>query len=211
MGAKLLIYVDESGDPGLKFGSGSSELLLVSAALFQSEEDAAACDRRIVAVRKTLRLPETAEFRFAKASAKVRLGFLEAVAGQKFSYLSVVIHKRRLLGSDFEGKEALYQKAVGLAFHSLRPHLEGAFVEIDRSGGQDFGRRLNKYLSGQLAGASKTKLIKHVKMAESRTSNRIQLADMICGAVGRSMGSSNPDDRFRELIRRREIEVIEWP
>jgi len=206
-----LVYVDESGDPGMELDRGASELLLVAAVVFRSEDDAASCDQCINDARKTLGLPPTVEFKFSKSSAKVRLGFLSAVAGQRFSYSAVVIHKRRLMESDFAEKEALYQKTVLLTFDRLRPHLKGAFVEIDRSGGEEFSRRLCKYLAKVMACSDTKGMIKEVKTVRSRTSNRVQLADMICGAVGRSFSATRTDDSYRRLVCKRELEVIEWP
>ena len=36
----MLVFVDESGDPGLKFNEGSSECFVVVAVIFQTEEHA---------------------------------------------------------------------------------------------------------------------------------------------------------------------------
>ena len=53
----MLVFVDESGDPGFKFASGSSIFFIVAAAIFPYSFSADACDRSIEELRRTLRLP----------------------------------------------------------------------------------------------------------------------------------------------------------
>ena len=40
----MLVFVDESGDPGMKLGAGSSDLFVLTAVLFQDRDEALRCD-----------------------------------------------------------------------------------------------------------------------------------------------------------------------
>lgn len=43
----MLVFIDESGDPGLKIEKGSSRYFTVSLVVFEEHDEALACDQRI--------------------------------------------------------------------------------------------------------------------------------------------------------------------
>lgn len=51
----MLIFIDESGDPGLKIKQGSSKFFTVGLVVFEDHNEAIACDNRIGLLRKELR------------------------------------------------------------------------------------------------------------------------------------------------------------
>jgi len=206
--ATVLVYVDESGDPGFDIERGSTPLFVVTAAVFRTEDAADACRDRIKAIRGELKLPATAEFKFSKSSNRVREYFLNAVAAHDFFYMSAVFDKRKLAVPDLRIKKAFYQYVIGFAFELLKPHIEDAFLEIDRGGGEEFGRHLTRHIAEISKEASGKRTVKRSKLSDSSGNDLIQLADMICGAVMRSFKG---DDRFRLLVKRREFEVRAWP
>ena len=54
--------------------------------------------------------------------------------------------------------------------------------------------------------------MKKVKTEKSRANNLLQLADMVCGAVARSVVSEKKQARqYRSLIQFRELQVQVWP
>lgn len=91
----------------------------------------------------------------------------------------------------------------------MKPHFESAYIEIDKTGGEDFGRQMTRHIAEVTRASDGQKRIKRAKLSDSSGNDLIQLADMICGAVSRSIGSG--DDRFRSLVRRREMSVHVWP
>lgn len=50
----MLVFIDESGDPGLKIEKGSSRYFTVSLVVFEDKEEALACDQRIGLLRREL-------------------------------------------------------------------------------------------------------------------------------------------------------------
>lgn len=76
----MLVFVDESGDPGLKLEQGSSTHFVVALVIFEDHDEAQAADDRIGLLRRELRLDPRYEFRFNKCRRGVREQFLKALA-----------------------------------------------------------------------------------------------------------------------------------
>ncbi|VAX40119.1 hypothetical protein MNBD_PLANCTO03-1519 [hydrothermal vent metagenome] len=77
----MLIYVDESGDPGMKSKPGSSPYFVVAAVLFEDEEAARQCRQMICGVKDSLGWSRRQEFKFNKTSDSIRHKFFNAVSG----------------------------------------------------------------------------------------------------------------------------------
>jgi hypothetical protein len=205
----MLVFVDESGDAGMKLGAGSSDYFVVTAVLFEDHDEAARCDERIKRVRMELGLGEHFEFHFAKCKNPVRKRFLEAVAAQDFFYLAVAVDKAKLRNPAFQKKEALIKYAAGLVFENAKPYLHEATVVIDASGSKDFRNQLSQYLKKRARNSNGRSLIKTIRTSRSRGDNLVQLADMVSGAVWRSL--TRDDASFRQLVSSRELKVQLWP
>ena len=57
----------------------------------------------------------------------------------------------------------------------------------------------------------KKNCIKKVKMQDSKGNNLLQLADMVAGAINRSLHGLRENSLYREIIKSREIYVQSWP
>jgi len=60
----MLVFVDESGDVGIKVASGSSRYFTVTLLVFEDHEEALAADDRIDLLKCELGLPDDFEFHF---------------------------------------------------------------------------------------------------------------------------------------------------
>lgn len=207
----MLLFIDESGDPGLRIEAGSSKYFIVALVGFEGYEDALAADDRISLLRKEQRLPDDFEFHFNKMKPAYRRMFLEAVAPYNFFYFGLVIDKTKLTGSEFQIKESLYEYACGLIFDKAKPRLGDAIVVIDESGSKNLGRELKSYLVHRLKDRSGKCLIKRVRTQNSTKNNLLQLADMVVGAMARSFSGKKDAREYRKLIAHREIYVEVWP
>jgi len=209
----MLVFIDESGDPGLKIEKGSSRFFTVSLVIFEDKEEALACDQRITLLKRELGWEENSEFHFKRNSDKIRRAFLQAVAPYNFFYYGIVINKEpeKLWGEGFRNKSSFYKYACSLVFQNAKDKLENSTVVIDKSGNLDFRRQLAKYLRRKLNEEGK-KLIKKVKMQRSRGNNLLQLADYIAGVINRSVqGRKKFAEEYRKIIAHREIYVQTWP
>ena len=207
----MLVFVDESGDPGLKLGQGSSKYFIVTAVIFEELDEAQAIDLRIGLLRRELNLSQDYEFHFSKNKAIIRETFLKAVGKYDFFYFSIVINKKALYGEGFNYKESFYKYACSLVFENAKPYLNMATIIIDGSGSREFRNQLGTYLRRKINNEN-NRYIKKVKIKDSRKNNLIQMADMICGAVYRSFKlAKKSDSRYRDIVKHREIYVQFWP
>lgn len=206
----MLVFVDESGDPGMKGKDGSSALFVITAVIFEDNEDADECDRAISQVRRELYSGRNVEFHFNKCCNAHRVQFLKAVAPINFFHLSFVLDKNKLYGPGFAYKETFYKYTAKLLFENAKPYLKNATVTMDRSGNRDFRTQLEKYLKTKINVDGE--LIRKVKSEPSHSNNLIQLADMVCGSVARSFKSEKADRAvYRKIIGHRELDVQLWP
>lgn len=208
----MLVFVDESGDPGMKLDRASSPHFVVAAVLFEDPDEATACDQRINHIRTELGFSPQTEFHFNKCSRTVREHFLTHVAPYEFFYFAVVLNKCKLTGPGFQFKASFYKYTVGLVFQNAKPHLRNAKVVIDRSGGQEFRQQLTKYLGKRINDKDGPACIKKVRTEPSHSNNLLQLADMVCGSVARSLREEKSDrSAYRSIVKHRELSVQVWP
>ena len=208
----MLVFIDESGDPGLKLDSGSSDYFIVTLVAFEDSEEALAADQRIQLLKRELGFSPEFEFHFNKLKGSFREAFLSAVASYDFFYFSIVINKAKLKGPGFKFKESFYKYTCGLVFENAKPYLDNATVVIDGSGSREFRRQLASYLRKRV---NETKgdgrSIGKVKIQDSHRNNLLQMADMVCGAIARSYKEKDDAKTYRGLISHREIYVQFWP
>ncbi len=211
----MLVFVDESGDTGLKLDSGSSKFFTVALVAFDDHEDALACDQRIQLLKKEIGWPVDQEFHFKRNSNRVRTAFLQAVSPYHFFYYGVIINKNpaKLWGEGFKNKTSFYKYVSGLVFENAKGRLKNATIVIDKSSSEEFQKQLEKYLKYKINRDSFPKVIKKVKMQRSESNNLLQLADYVASVINRSVasGGSIRGESFRRLIAHREIDVQIWP
>jgi len=207
----MLIFLDESGDCGMKDRVGSSKYFVVTAVLFEDNDAAADCDNLIDEMRVSMRLHENYEFHFNRCSDSIREKFLRGVIGEDFFYSSVVLNKAKLWGEGFKDKSSFYKYTTRLVFENIKEHLQRATVIIDRCGERRFRDSLGSYLRRKINDGD-SELIKKVKMEPSHSNNLLQLVDMVSGAVFRSFRHDKKNRRlFRDIVSARELRVQVWP
>jgi len=148
----VLVLIDESGDCGLKFDKGSSDLFVCAAVVFADAVSADACDEAISALRCRLQKPAGFEFHFSHCSDRVREAFLSTVNRKAFTSVGFAVDKRRLYGARFNDPKEVYRLAVGIVCEQVRPLLDNSKIVIDKSGDRAFRLRLEKALKLQMTG-----------------------------------------------------------
>ena len=209
----MLVFIDESGDAGLKVEEGSSRFFTIALAVFEENDEALDCDQRISLLRKELGWDPKSEFHFKRNSHKVRKAFLRAIAPYNFFYYGIVINKDpgKLWGEGFKDKHSFYKYTCGLVFENAKGKLKESTVVIDESGNLDFKRQLAKYLRKRM-NEGERHFVKEVKMQESNRNNLLQLADYVAGVINRSIQNQKKyADEYRRIIAHREIYVQVWP
>ena len=208
----MFVFVDESGDAGVRGKPGSSRYFIVTAIILDDQDELSQMGRTVDDVRESLGFPSTAEFKFNKSSRRVRCAFLEAIGACNFFYSSLVLNKEKLTGPGCKFKDSLYNYSASLLFMNLSPWLTSAMVVIDGSGSRLFRRQLSTYLRKRINEDPKAPKIKAVRIEASHKNNLLQAADMVCGAVARAYRMDKGDRPvYREVIRHRELSIRKWP
>ena len=199
----MLVYIDDSGDPGFKIGQGSSTHFVFALVRFEGEAEAEDARARLLRLREALGFSAQAEFKFNKSSRAVRERFLRALAPAAFTVRSLVVDKARLHDPRFrQGKHAFYDQAIREAMRHYQEALTGARVRLDSSAEREYRRRLQRDLRriGQA---------REVRLARSQAEPLLQMADMIAGATRLAhMGGRTDAAAYRALIAERIVE--EW-
>lgn len=203
----MLVFIDESGDPGLKIEKGSTKFFVIVLVAFDQNEEATACDRAIEKLKRKVSNDNGFEFKFNRLKREKRIKFFEKIIVHKFCYFAVVINKIKLYGKGFKVKESFYKYASSLVFQNAKPFLKCATVVIDGSGSSRFKQQFKNYLKNKVGSG----IIKKFKIQSSHSNNLIQLADMIAGAVHRSYSSKDDKNDYRKLISAKEVSIQVWP
>ena len=160
-------------------------------------------------MKREIKLPDAAEFKFRRLRADQRQRFVEAVLPYAFFYFGIVINKDpgKLFGEGFQVKESFYKYTCSLVFENAKPYLRDAIVIVDGSGSREFKRQLSSYLRRKVG----TSVIKTVKIQTSHSNNLLQLADMVAGAIQGSLSAKTDRHLYRRMLATKEIYVQVWP
>lgn len=192
----MLVFIDESGDPGFKVTKGSSAAFVVAMVAFADKQVAMDAQAAIKAAAAAHRV--FPEFKFSKSRPEVRDLFFETVAPFKFCVRALVVEKERIhSGYLRSNKEAFYSFFVKSMLKFDNGLLKDAKVVIDGSGERVFKQELSAYLRRHTDKGA----IKSVRFSDSRSDELVQLADMCTGAIARPYRENRKDgDRWLRMI-----------
>lgn len=104
----MLVFIDESGDPGFKVAKGSSPLFAAAMVVFGDPVEAA---RTQDVVRNLLgRIHRRPEFKFNKCRNEVRDAFFEAIRNQGFVVRAVVVRKDLIWSERLRADDASFYR-----------------------------------------------------------------------------------------------------
>jgi len=192
----MLVFIDESGDPGFKLKKGSTPIFVAALVAFRDHDQARAAHDAIEAA--AIRLYIKPEFKFSKCREEVRDAFFEAVRPFVFCVRAIVVHKERIYSPHLRAqKEAFYSFFVKSMLKFDNGLLTEAQIVIDGSGDRAFKREMGAYFRREL-GAAK---IKSLVFNDSQSDRLVQLADMCAGAIARSFRDDRDEPhRWRKML-----------
>ena len=192
----MLVFIDESGDPGFRLAQGSSPVFVAAMVIFETNEAAQRTEAIIRDAMRAMRVQP--EFKFNKCRPEVRDAFFDAVRNCPFRVRAIVVRKESILSPHLRSdKEGFYRYFVRQMMTRDDGRLEDATVIIDGSGDRKFRKTLKSQLRRQLG-----RRIREVRLHNSRRDPLVQLADMCCGAIARSYRTDRKDpDRWRRMLR----------
>jgi hypothetical protein len=192
----MLVFIDESGDPGFKLDKGSTPVFVVAMIIFADGRAAEQTERVIRDAQARLRVKP--EFKFGKASDQVRDGFFAAVRGCPFAVRAIVVRKDVVRSPNLRtDKENFYRFFIRQMMTYDGGELLHARMVIDGSGDREFRRDLGSALKRQVG-----QKLKEVRFSDSRLNPLVQLADMCAGAIARSYRHNRGTDpgRWRRML-----------
>ena len=192
----MLVFIDESGDPGFKVSKGSSPLFVVSLVAFKKVEDAVLAQEAIAGVAATHKI--TTEFKFSQSRDEIRDAFFMALRPVDFCIRAIVIQKQKIYSPHLRtDKEAFYAYFVKTMLKFDNGLLDNAKVIIDGSGDQSFKKELSRYLKKHTGPGA----IRDVRFSNSKNDRLVQMADMCTGAIARSYRTDRADSqRWKDML-----------
>jgi Protein of unknown function (DUF3800) len=202
----VLVFIDESGDPGFKVSKGASPVFVAAMVVFDSGDAASKTKEAIE--ESEARKRHRREFKFSKCSDRVRDAYFEAVCSSPFGVRAIVVRKEVIYSPRLQAnKERFYEYFVKQMMKYDGGMLKDARVVIDGSGDRAFRQSLNAALRHYLGAG----VIRQIRFKDSRADVLVQLADMCAGAVARSYRTDRRDARrWRRILRSRISDIWEF-
>ena len=200
----MLIFLDDSGDPGFKIEKGSSNVFVIALVIFDDHLEAEETALKIKRLRRELGKGDEFEFKFNKCSKTIRCHFLNTVADCKFRIRALVMRKEKIYGKELRGsKKSFYAYTVKMVLKHNNDTIRDARLKMDGHGERKFRREFLAYLRRELNHPDK-KIISHLRFVDSKKNVLIQLADMVAGAVYRSFSNKSDASIYRDIKKREE-------
>ena len=213
----MRVFIDESGDCGMK-SDGSPLNFTLAAVFFKCESDADACDEGIRRLRHENGWPAGLWFHFAELSDKKKELFFGAVVRFDFRYVVSTLDKRRMKDKRWCEKKRFCDEACRRLVEPLECPMRRVYAStmlpiqgrayISDTDEIIYLQSMQKHLQLPKAGDGKS-LIKKATAQRSRSSNLLQLADMVCGAIVSQQNRGRIE--YRKMIRAKEEKVVIWP
>lgn len=199
----MLVFIDDSGDPGFKFEKGSTNLFVIASIIFSDDLEVERVGVSIKELKRILKFSDDVEFKFNKSSKKTREAFLRSINGFDFKIRCLIVDKRIIKSDKLKtDRNSFYSYAIKLLLENSGGSILNAKIRIDGSGDRVFRKRFLTYLRKQLNTKQK-KVIKNCKLVDSKNNVLIQMVDMIAGSVKRFHDKSKNDfAAYRNIIKR---------
>lgn len=184
--AAVLVFLDDSGDPGFKVAKGSTPCFVIALVIFDDELEAEKCAVALKESRRSLGLSDNFELRFNGTKRVHRLVLVARAAQFKFRVRAIVMDKARIYGVELRrSKESFYRYAIKMVLKHNQGQIRDARLKIDGHGDREFRRELRAYLSREVQVKTGPPVIRDLKIVDSNRNILIQLADLVAGSLRR--------------------------
>lgn len=182
----MLIFIDDSGDPGFKIGSGSTRYFVIALLIFDDYLEAEKMAVAVKELRRSFNMSDHEEFKFNKSKNKIREDFLRKISEFKFRVRCLIVDKTLIYNKELKSKkESFYAYFIKEVLKHSDHTIFEAKIRLDGSGDREFKKQFLVYLRKELS-TSERNIMKNFKMVDSRNDVLIQSVDMIAGAIRRA-------------------------
>jgi len=204
--ARKLIFVDDSGCTGFKFGRGSTDYFGIAAVFFDDDLDAEETALKIKRLRRALGWHDLHEFKFRKTSKSIKKQFLETVKLLNYRVVITIIDKRNITDNKYKNNPGEFYYNVILKTLQSGGEFEKANIAIDGEKGIDHRRAVKTFFRKNLPDFS----VNNISFIDSKKDSLIQLADMIVGAALYSVKDRTDANDYISIVKKRIVaEIIE--
>lgn len=205
----MLVFIDDSGDPGFKLNKGSTSHFIIAMVIFDDELEAEKTAVAIKELKREIGLNDNAEFRFFKTCQDYRVKFFKKVNKFNFRIRCLVVDKKIIYSDELKSnKNSFYAYFIKETVKKSNDTILNAKIRIDGSGDRIFRNNFFAYLRRELNFNDK-KVMKNCKMNDSKRNVLIQMADMVAGSINRAQNKDKSDSRLYKDIIKSHIED-EW-
>ena len=196
----MIVFIDESGDPGFQTQKGSSPIFVIALVIFEDELEAEKTSLAIKELRRKLKVSDSYEFKFNKTNKRFKNNFFETVRRYDFKIRAIVITKESIYSPRLKGnKEDFYNFVIMQVLKHSQGKIKKAKLKFDKRGEKTMRDQLRVYLSKQLNNREK-QIFTDLKFENSRQNTLIQLADMVAGSIYASY--SKKTNIYLEMLKR---------
>jgi len=206
----MLVFIDDSGDPGFKTKKGSSSHFVIACVIFDDNRDAEEAANKIREFRRSLNWHEKSEFKFNKLKKRLRLDFLTTVERSNFRVRAIIVDKSQIRSLELKNNtHSFYNYMIKEVLCHSNGGIRDAKIRLDGHGDHAYKKAANAYFRKQVNLSAS--IIKELKFVDSKNDNLIQLADMVAGAIFRSRQSDKTDyGEYLAVIRERIEDLWEF-
>jgi len=194
----MLIFIDDSGDPGFRVEKGSSQVFIIAMVIFTDPLEAEKTSLSIKELRRKLRVSDLYEFKFNKTNKKFRTIFINTVKRFDFKIRAIVVDKKVIYSPRLRNYKENFYNHIIMQVLKHSDHIKNAKLRFDKRGEKALRDKLRVYLSRELDNKNK-QVFTDLKFVDSRQNTLIQLADMVAGSI--FAASTKKDKTYLEVLK----------
>lgn len=200
MRSRQLVFIDDSGDPGVK--DNSSSHFVMAAVVFNDDLIAEEVALSLRKFRRHIGWTDDHEYKFNKTKKEYVKQALRLVSQYDFVVYAVVVNKARF---DTMPKN-LYRDSISELLKVLP--LKNAAIKIDGHAGTNYAKRaVSQIRKNTIVSRGK---IADIKFADSKENVLIQFADLVASSVFRSTQTGKADhDDYVDILEKHIAEILQ--
>jgi hypothetical protein len=199
---RSLAFIDDAGDPGFKFDSGSSRYFVIACVIFANRESAEAVMTEMCELRRLFGWNKNHEFKFNKLRRADIKTSLAAIAEHTFTTHAAIVDKTLVQNHELKTKPASFYNFVIREVLARADTLENAKVRLDGNSSKAYKKQIVAYF--KKAVNTQSRKIAGFDVVDSKKDDLVQLADLVVGSIYRSLQTDKTDRLdYLNIIRKR--------
>lgn len=198
----MLVFIDDSGDPGFNFERGSSVYFALAAVIFDDNKEAETVSTAINDLRNKLHWKREKEFKFNKSNLGIRKTFLTTATKYNFRIRILLVDKRKIRSPELRSnKISFYNFMIKELLTHSNGTINNANIYLDGHEDKSYKKAARTYFRKQLN--SNSKIAKKLEFVDSKKNNLIQIADMVVSSITRSKSDKDDAMVYIQIFKKR--------